>query len=167
MAASAPVGPWDIEGKIERLQWLAETWLPPEPMMSGTLGGDRVLPAHYSVWLRVTQMTPSPSVGPGGDFTPSGQYPTMTPLADPPWTSSQRSRPLDFFRRRQPRSPLPSSPVQVAHLKLPHPQNDQLLQVGMQIRVTEYCEYGDEGGTWPEFQAITVQPMSPTHAPED
>jgi hypothetical protein len=160
MAASAPVGPWDIEGEIEHVQWIGGSQSPAQPMMSGSLGGDRTFPAHYWVTLRVTRMTPSPSAQPGG-----GIEPTMTRY-DPPFVpsvtpSSWRSRLMNFIRRR-PAPPQRSAPkIRVATLQLPHPQNDGFLQTGMYIRVTEYCELGDEGGIWTSFQTLTIQSPAP------
>ncbi|RZM79285.1 hypothetical protein [Leptolyngbya iicbica] len=158
MAASAPVGPWDIEGEIQRLQWFGATRSPAQPMMSGTLGGDRECPAYYLLDLRVTHMTPSPSGDPGGDVELAGCYPTMTSYVPPPPRSTWRSRLMHFIQRQPARS---ATPMRVATLQLPHPQNDGFLKIGMRIRITEYCEFGDEGGIETTFRTITRQSLPP------
>lgn len=41
-------------------------------------------------------------------------------------------------------------------IELPHQADDGYLRTGMRIRVTDYSERGDEGGTWTRFGDIRI-----------
>ncbi|NES67555.1 MAG: hypothetical protein F6K24_21095 [Okeania sp. SIO2D1] len=51
MSMCRPVGPINIEGVIKSAVWHPESFIRGIPMMSGTLGVDRTIPAHYMVQL--------------------------------------------------------------------------------------------------------------------
>ncbi|MEB3277793.1 MAG: hypothetical protein VKK42_02580 [Lyngbya sp.] len=51
MSPSAPIGPLTLEGYIQQITWIPDQFISGIPFMSGTLGCDRVIPAHYSVCL--------------------------------------------------------------------------------------------------------------------
>lgn len=123
-----PMDPVTIEGTIAKLQWSPDTPVKGRPGFSGSLGGDRTVPAHF----RVTLVDFS-----GLDKALAWQIngimsdPSSNPNAD----------------RRQ------SPPHLILQL---NEQDSQALKPGMRIRVRDYDVRGDEGGTWTRFTKLEV-----------
>ena len=50
-APMMPIATMTITGTIESISWYPAQFVPGEPGMSGSAGGDRVIPSHYVVLL--------------------------------------------------------------------------------------------------------------------
>ncbi|KKD36031.1 MAG: hypothetical protein WAN66_27955 [Limnoraphis robusta] len=111
---SAPIGPLTLEGYIQQITWIPDQFISGIPGMSGTLGHDRVIPAHYCVCLSNIKIIDNS--GDPGSFQ-------------------------DGLRDE---------------IDLPHPKNDQFLQLGMYIRVVDLTILGDEGGSSTYFEQIEI-----------
>ncbi|MEL6400721.1 MAG: hypothetical protein AAFR26_16875 [Cyanobacteria bacterium J06626_4] len=160
MSPIPPVGPWTMAGQIASITWVPEHQEPAVPGMSGMLGCDRTFPAHYRVLLRTTHLSFDRDLDGLGDWG-SKLLPTQVSLTHlaPPRKRFWRWL-LQWLRKFWPRQrPKRSRPEPRGFiLKLPHAEPDGFLQAGMTIRVVGYCESGDEGGIWTEFQQIDVLP---------
>ena len=123
-----PMDPVTIEGTISQVQWTPDTKVKGRPGFSGSLGVDRIVPAHFRVKLvdfsglekalawRINGIMSDPSSNPNAD---RGQSPP--------------------------------------HLILQLNDKDpQALKLGMRIRVRDYDVRGDEGGTWTRFTKLEV-----------
>lgn len=112
-----PLGPVDVSGTIVELKWVPAKRVKGIPGMSGSAGGDRIIPAHYLAALR-------PYAGPdaefarllnhrvgAGDLNPAD--PDQAPATLVVWVLG----------------------VRPGHLK-----------VGMRIMIPSYTLFGDEGG---------------------
>lgn len=47
MSQAKPIGPIDLEGVIHQVTWHPAQFIAAIPMMSGSLGRERTIPAHY------------------------------------------------------------------------------------------------------------------------
>lgn len=65
-APMPPFSPVTVEGEVLEVVWTPRTLLKGEPGMSGTLGGDRIQPARYTVVLRPSRVV----VHGEGDWSP-------------------------------------------------------------------------------------------------
>ena len=122
-----PAGPFDIIGTISEVQWFPEQHIRGKHGMSGSLGHDRVVAAHYLVQLvnyngvaaeKAIRITRYISFMAYGDKNPSGKPPFIILKIDS--------------------------------------KNKNFLKTGMKVRVTGYTVRGDEGGTWTSFAGISV-----------
>ena len=122
-----PAGPFDIIGTISEVQWFPEQHIRGKRGMSGSLGHDRVVAAHFVVQLvnyngvaaeNAIRITRYISYKAYGDKNPSGMPPFII-------------------------------------LKI-NSKDKNLLKTGMKVRVTGYTARGDEGGTWTSFTGISV-----------
>jgi hypothetical protein len=131
LAGAAPIpssGPFDIAGTISELQWFPEQQIRGERGMSGSLGHDRVVLAHFVVRLvnykgvtaeNAIRITRYISYNAYGDRNPSGMPPFIILKID---------------------------------------SNDKhFLKTGMKVRVKGYTVRGDEGGTWTSFAGISAR----------
>jgi len=133
-ASAAPIprlGPVDVTGTIVEAQWTPEQNIKGIPGMSGTLGIDRVVHAHFVVALEQYE---------GVDPKTARR---MTGYLDP-------SAPRELDSSEAPKRIL---------LQLNHEDRD-FLKRGMRITVTGYKIAGDEGGTWTSFTEIKILPAS-------
>jgi len=122
-----PMKPVTVEGTIERVQWSPDTKIPGRPGLSGSLGVDRVEPAHFRITLvdyrgvdTATAWRLNRLVGELGASTADEREP-------------------------------PHSLV----LKL-NDDEPRALIPGMRIRVRGYVVSGDEGGTWTRYQSRDI-----------
>lgn len=123
-----PAGPFDIVGTISELQWFPDRQIRGERGMSGSLGHDRVVLAHFVVRLvnykgvaaeNAVRISRYVSYNAYGDRNPSGMP---------------------------------------AFIILKIDSNDKhFLKVGMKVRVKGYTVRGDEGGTWTSFSGISAR----------
>lgn len=56
MAPMPQIGPMTIKGTIQEISWTPDKFLKKIPGASGTLGRDRIIPAHYDITLIGTRM---------------------------------------------------------------------------------------------------------------
>jgi len=127
---AAPIpsaGPFDITGTISEVQWFPAVHIRGKPGMSGSLGHDRVVAAHFLVRLvnyqgvaadKAIRITRHVSYKAYGDKNPSGMPPFII-------------------------------------LKI-NSEDKNYLKTGMNVRVAGYTVRGDEGGTWTTFAGISV-----------
>jgi hypothetical protein len=119
--------PVTVEGMIHRVQWSPDTKIAGRPGFSGSLGVDRIEPAHFRITL--------------GDF--SGLH------VDEAWR-------LNGIMS-VPTAPDADRSVPPPYLVLQLNNDDpHALIPGMRIRVRGYVVSGDEGGTWTRFQVLDV-----------
>jgi hypothetical protein len=123
-----PAGPFDIAGTISEAQWFPAEHIRGKRGMSGSLGHDRMVGAHFVVRLvnyrgvaaeKAIRITRYVSFKAYGDKNPSGMPPFIILKID--------SKDKNF------------------------------LKTGMKVRVTGYTVRGDEGGTWTSFAGISTQ----------
>ncbi len=126
-APMRPVGPMDITGTIEKVEWAPKQFIKARaPGMSGTLGVDRTLAARFRVVLK--------------DYTGL--------------TEENVRDLLRFYNGAFPGNP-PGHPSPRIHIELLS-DNPKLLAVGMKIRVTGYKIAGDEGATWESCDKLEI-----------
>ena len=122
-----PAGPFDIAGTISEVQWSPAQHIRGKRGMSGSLGHDRVVAAHFVVRLvkytgvaaeQAIRITKYISFKAYGDKNPSGMPPFIILKIDA--------------------------------------KDKTFLETGMNVRVTGYTVRGDEGGTWTSFAGISV-----------
>lgn len=133
LAAPLPrLGPVDISGVIDDVQWIPETTVKGIPDMSGSAGRDRAFAPHFKVKLM--------------DFSgvDASTAVAMTRYVD--WNASKSVGSL-------------CEPAFVV-LKIDYPDKNYL-QKGMKIKVLAYTVGGDEGGTWASFGGIEFYNHSP------
>ncbi len=125
-AAPLPrLGPADVSGVIDDVQWIPETTVKGIPGMSGSAGRNRAFSPHFKVKLADFS---------GVDATTAV---AMTRYVD--WNASK-----SVGRQCEP-------PFVV--LKIDYPDKNYLRK-GMKIKVLAYTVGGDEGGTWASFKGI-------------
>lgn len=127
---AAPLPPMPavtLTGVIEKVVWVDARKVKGKPGFSGSLGRDRVFPAHYVVTLRDYTLPKSVAVGRlnnlVGARTAKADDPSVTPPRLTVWINSGE--------RGQ-------------------------LQPGMRIRLKRYVITGDEGGTWVEHDPVEI-----------
>ena len=122
-----PAGPFDIAVTISEVQWLPAQHIRGKRSMSGSLGHDRVVAAHFVVRLvkytgvtaeQAIRITKYISFMAYGDKNPSGMPPFIILKIDA--------------------------------------KDKNFLKTGMKVRVAGYTVRGDEGGTWTSFAGIGV-----------
>jgi hypothetical protein len=116
-----------VDGTIARVYWSPDTPLPGQPGRSGSLGRDRVDPAHFRVQLERYR---------GLDAATAWRLNGLVGETGP--DNEDRSRP----------------PARL-FLKLNH-EDPHALRPGMRIRVRGYSVSGDEGGTWTDYQHLDI-----------
>ena len=57
MSQAQPIGPIDLEGVIHQATWYPAQFIPAIPMMSGSLGQDRTIPAHYKLQFEAVEVS--------------------------------------------------------------------------------------------------------------
>ncbi|MEM8604105.1 MAG: hypothetical protein AAGF24_09765 [Cyanobacteria bacterium P01_H01_bin.121] len=57
MAQARPIGPINLEGIIRQVTWHPARFIPAVPLMSGSLGRDRTIQAHYKLRLDVIEVS--------------------------------------------------------------------------------------------------------------
>ena len=73
IAAPTPaVGPLDVEGKVLRAEWSPKKLVQGIPGMSGTMGIDRIIPAHFRVTTEVLAFDCTVRIS-GNNIYPRGQ----------------------------------------------------------------------------------------------
>ena len=122
-----PVGPIDVTGRVSEITWVPEQKIKGRPGMSGSLGHDRINPAHFLVHLT--------------------DYDGVTVE-----TAVMMTRYLDqaAFKSKGPKD-RPSFIL----LKINH-KDQNYLKKGLKIRVVGYTVRGDEGGTWTSYKAVEI-----------
>ena len=128
IAAPTPaVGPLDVEGKVLRVDWSPKKSAQGIPGMSGTMGIDRIIPAHFRVYL--TDYS-------GVDADVIGRMKAIYrwPISDNLNTDG--------------------TPEFIV-LQLSH-EDKTFIRKGMKIRVRGYLLKGDEGGDWTSYQEIQI-----------
>lgn len=122
-----PLGPVTVSGTIQTAIWMPEKTIKGIPGMSGSLGHDRVIPAHFMITLNPYQ---------GVDAKTAA---TMIRYVDWPAAESLRAdQPPPFVKIRI------------------NSDNKNEFQPGSTIEVTEYTVNGDEGGTWTHYSSINI-----------
>jgi hypothetical protein len=123
-----PVGPFDISGTIGEIQWVPEQQVPGQPGFSGSLGRDRLVPAHFVVLLvNFSGVDANNAVRMSRYIIPDA-YGNSNPSGMPPYIILK----LNF-------------------------KDSNFLSVGKKIKVRGYVVRGDEGGTWTFFTGISMQ----------
>ena len=122
-----PLGEVDLTGTIAALKWVPEQKLKGKPGMSGSLGRDRTLPAHFEITLR----------------------PYSGPTAQQAWMMN------GFMGVRstgaEDRSQMPASLIIWISSEDPHQ-----FKPGQRLRIRAYTVRGDEGGTWTSHAGVEV-----------
>lgn len=132
-----PMKPVTVEGVIRRLQWSPETKIAGRPGFSGSLGRDRVVPAHFRITLVEYRGVESDEA-----------WRINGIMSDPGVSEADRNQPP-------------------AHVILQLNDDDpHALMPGMRIRVKGYVVSGDEGGTWTRFQSLEVLRRPDADAPK-
>jgi hypothetical protein len=122
-----PVGPVDVAGRVTEITWVPEQKIKSRPGMSGSLGHDRINPAHFLVTLIDYEGVTSETAV------------MMTRYIN--WTALKGHEP-------------PNRPSFIL-LKINH-NNKNYLKKGWKIRVVGYTVRGDEGGTWTAYKAVEI-----------
>jgi hypothetical protein len=115
-----------IEGTIVQALWSPVETKPGQPGFSGSLGTDRVFPAHFDLELFDYQ---------GVDAV----------------TAARMS---DWINHPTP-SPENEKPPKTVWVRV-NEENARALRQGMRIRVAAYQVTGDEGGTWTHHEKVVV-----------
>lgn len=123
-----PMKPVTVEGTVEIVQWSPDTKIPGRPGFSGSLGKDRVDPAHFRIKLC--------------DYR--GVDPTIARRLNALLGEVDTVREPDDDR-----------PPPRLWLKLNN-DDPHALVPGMRIRVRNYVVSGDEGGTWTRFDKLDL-----------
>lgn len=122
-----PLGKITITGTIAKASWVPAGSLKGRKGLSGSLGRDRVIPAHFVVTL----------------------YDYSGPTVRQSWMMNGF---MSFSTAgTEDRSKLP--PALVVWV---NSEESKFLHVGMQIRLVNYNVTGDEGGTWTSCDRIEV-----------
>jgi hypothetical protein len=122
-----PIGPVDVEGRIEKAVWVPEERLKGRPGLSGSLGRDRTIPAHFLITLADYQ----------GVEPPTARALTRCLTNRPVGGSDPKEKPPFLL------------------LKIHH-EDRRLLKAGMRVRIKGYTIRGDEGGTWTSYQVLEI-----------
>lgn len=122
-----PIGPVEISGTVSEIKWVPEKKIKGIPRMSGSLGHDRIVPAHFLITLTNYKGVDSKTAI------------TMTRYLD--WSALQGEE-----KKEKPPFIL---------LKINH-SDKEYLKRGMKIKVIGYTVRGDEGGTWTSYKNIEI-----------
>jgi len=122
-----PLGPVNISGKVNDLNWVPEKKIKATHGMSGSAGRDRTIPAHFLVKLENFEGIDSRTAV------------IMTRYID---RSAFKNQGWDV------------KPPFIL-LKINH-TDQNYLRKGMKIKVSGYTVRGDEGGVWTYFTRIDV-----------
>lgn len=131
-AGAAPLpdlGAANVSGTVIEAKWSPQELVKAKPGMSGSLGRDRVFPAHFLVRLK-----------------------------DYEGVDAVKARAMNAFlgqAEEQPKQQPPRKPA-VLLLQLDS-ENQKLLRPGMKIKVRAYAIRGDEGGTWTKYEKLEVR----------
>ncbi|MEO1147734.1 MAG: hypothetical protein AAFY26_19300 [Cyanobacteria bacterium J06638_22] len=63
MSQAQPIGPIDLDGIIHQVTWHPAQFIPAIPMMSGSLGRDRTIPAHYKLYFEEVEVSDREAYG--------------------------------------------------------------------------------------------------------
>jgi hypothetical protein len=121
-----PLGPIDITGTVSEIKWLPEEKVKGMPGFAGTLGHNRVVPAHFLIKLTAFEGVDSETAV------------SMTKYLD--WNALKDEK----DKERPP------------FILLWINYNDYYLTSGMKIRVSGYEIKGDEGGTWTSYKELEI-----------
>jgi len=122
-----PVGPVDVAGRVSEITWVPEQKIKGRPGMSGSLGHDRINPAHFLVTLIDYEGVPSE-------------------------TAAMMTR---YLNQAALKGKDPKDRPSFILLKINH--NDKnYLKMGLKMRVVGYTVRGDEGGTWTSYKAVEI-----------
>jgi len=128
IAAPTPeIGPLDVEGKVMRADWSPKKLMQGIPGMSGTLGIDRIIPAHFKVYLTDYSGVSADVIG------------IMKAIYR--WSISDNLN-------------ADGNPEFIV-IQLSH-EDKTFIKKGMKIRVKGYLLKGDEGGDWASCQEIQI-----------
>lgn len=122
-----PLGKIDVTGTIAEARWVPEATLRGRKGFSGSLGRDRVTPAHFVVTLR--------------DYA--------GPTVKQAWMMNGFMGAV--AGETEDRGKLP--PTLVVWV---NSGDRELLKVGMRIRLVDYTVSGDEGGTWTSCERVKI-----------
>lgn len=140
-AAPLPqLAPVTVEGTVMEVEWNPALKVEARPGMSGTLGIDRTIPAHFFVSLadfRIRKLN-------AGNRADSGNAEQKTAMA---WKINR------YWENGQSGTADHTRPPQHLLLRLNH-NDPNAIRKGMRIRVVDYSVVGDEGGTWTGYKAI-------------
>lgn len=134
-------GPVTVEGRVVRVEFRAKEHVKAIPGMSGTLGQDRVRPAHYEVVLdEYSGVTGSVAAQMAYDMKGDRRVPGI------PWDDLQQGE----------------KPPQIVVLlnKKWRMKALKRLAPGARIKVVEYRVTGDEGGCWASYDKAEILPAA-------
>ncbi|MCX6865552.1 MAG: hypothetical protein NTV46_04925 [Verrucomicrobia bacterium] len=131
-----PLGKIDVTGTIEEARWVPMASLKGRKGFSGSLGQDRVIPAHFTVTLR--------------DYA--------GPKARQAWMMNgyMGVKTTGTEDRDKPPATL---------MVWVNSEDREYLKAGMKIRLVGYTVTGDEGGTWTSCERVVFINHKPVSAP--